>query len=91
LSTTHHHHSGGIGLGGVLLCIFIALKLTGHIAWSWWWVLSPIWIGVTLVAAVFLVALLVWGGFGIAAAIRRRRRLSRQHTEMMAKHKAARS
>jgi hypothetical protein len=23
----------------------IVLKLTGTITWSWWWVLSPIWIG----------------------------------------------
>ena len=84
LSSTTHHHSGGIGLGGVLLCIFITLKLTGHIAWSWWWVLSPIWIGFALIATVALIALLVWGGFGIAGAIRQRRRLSRQHAESVA-------
>ena len=28
----------------VLTMLFIALKLTGYIAWSWWWVLSPLWI-----------------------------------------------
>ena len=27
----------------VLALIFITLKLTGYIAWSWWWVLSPLW------------------------------------------------
>jgi hypothetical protein len=28
-----------------MLCVlFIGLKLTGHITWSWWWVLSPLWI-----------------------------------------------
>ena len=27
-----------------LALLFIYLKLTGTIAWSWWWVLSPIWI-----------------------------------------------
>ncbi|OQA78275.1 MAG: hypothetical protein BWY31_04368 [Lentisphaerae bacterium ADurb.Bin242] len=28
-----------------LLCIvFVVLKLTGVIAWSWWWVTSPLWI-----------------------------------------------
>lgn len=26
---------------GILGLIFITLKLTGVIAWSWWWVLSP--------------------------------------------------
>ena len=38
--------SGGIGLGGVLLVVFIVLKLIGAITWSWWWVLSPLWIPV---------------------------------------------
>jgi hypothetical protein len=28
---------------GILALIFITLKLTGHIAWSWWWVLAPLW------------------------------------------------
>lgn len=31
----------GVGLLGILL---VALKLTGHIDWSWFWVLSPFWI-----------------------------------------------
>jgi len=29
---------------GMLTILFIGLKLTGHIAWSWWRVLSPLWI-----------------------------------------------
>jgi hypothetical protein len=51
--------SGGVGFAGLLTVLFIALKLTGFIAWSWWWVLSPIWIGVVLfiVAAGVLIAL----------------------------------
>ena len=36
--------SGGIGFTGLLTIVFITLKLTGYIDWSWWWVLSPIWI-----------------------------------------------
>ena len=37
----------------IALITFIVLKLTGVIAWSWWWVLSPIWIGgILLVLAV---------------------------------------
>lgn len=35
---------GGIGFSGLLTIVFITLKLTGYIDWSWWWVLSPIWI-----------------------------------------------
>lgn len=36
--------SGGISFCGLLCIVFIVLKLTGYIVWSWWWVLSPIWI-----------------------------------------------
>lgn len=46
--------NGGIGFTGLLTIVFIALKLTGVISWSWLWVLSPIWISVGLV--VLLVA-----------------------------------
>lgn len=41
-------HNGGISFGGLLLIVFIVLKLTGVIAWSWWWVLSPLWIPLVL-------------------------------------------
>jgi len=37
--------SGGIGFCGLLTIVFIVLKLTGYIAWSWWWVVAPMWIG----------------------------------------------
>jgi len=37
-----------VGLGGVLAIVFIVLKLAKIIAWSWWWVLSPIWIPIIL-------------------------------------------
>jgi hypothetical protein len=40
--------SSGIGFAGLLTVLFIALKLTGFIAWSWVWVLSPIWISILL-------------------------------------------
>lgn len=42
----------------LLAIVFTVLKLTGHIAWSWWWVLSPLWIPFVLVfafVAVFVV------------------------------------
>lgn len=29
---------------GLLTILFIGLKLTNHIDWSWWWVVSPLWI-----------------------------------------------
>jgi hypothetical protein len=39
--------------------LFVALKLTGVIAWPWLWVLLPFWIGLVSVLAFFLVAGLV--------------------------------
>ena len=52
----NNNSSGGITLGGALLIVFITLKLTGSIDWSWWWVLSPLWItwGLIAVVAVFM-------------------------------------
>jgi hypothetical protein len=49
--------SGGIGFTGLLTILFIALKLTGYITWSWWWVLSPIWISVLLVVAIVVLVI----------------------------------
>ena len=51
--------SGGIGFPGLLTLIFITLKLTGFINWSWLWVLSPIWLSLLLVFAFFFVVVLV--------------------------------
>jgi hypothetical protein len=45
-------HGSGVSATGVLLIVFIALKLTDNVAWSWLWVLSPAWIPVALVVAV---------------------------------------
>ena len=38
----------------VLTMIFLVLKLVGVIHWSWWWVLSPLWIGWIVVMAICL-------------------------------------
>lgn len=40
--------SSGIGFFGLLAVVFIVLKLTDYIDWSWWWVLAPIWGGIAL-------------------------------------------
>jgi hypothetical protein len=47
--------SGGIGVSGLLGVAFVVLKLTGHIAWPWLWVLAPFWIPLALVLAAFAV------------------------------------
>lgn len=51
----------GVTFLELLLLLFIALKLLGKITWSWWWVLSPMWIPV-LLALIILVVALVWMG-----------------------------
>jgi hypothetical protein len=48
--------SGGVSLGGVLFIVFLVLKLTGHIDWSWLWVTAPLWIPIGL-TIVFLIVL----------------------------------
>lgn len=42
-------NSSGIGFTGLLTIVFITLKLLHIIAWSWWWVLAPIWISAAIV------------------------------------------
>ncbi len=48
--------TSGMGFFSWLTILFIALKLTGYIAWSWWWVLAPLWIPVALVTGVIVIA-----------------------------------
>ena len=46
------------GIGGMLLVAFIVLKLCDVIDWSWWWVLSPVWIPAGLAVVVMLIELM---------------------------------
>jgi hypothetical protein len=59
MSKSSSSSSGGIGFVGLLTIVFITLKLLDKIDWSWWWVLSPLWIGICLVAGILLIMLLV--------------------------------
>lgn len=54
--------SGEIGFAGLLTIVFIVLKLCGVIAWSWWWVLSPLWIS-EILWTIFVVVVLLVGGW----------------------------
>jgi len=49
--------SSGIGFVGLLTIVFIVLKLVNVIAWSWFWVLSPMWIG--FIIFILIIILLV--------------------------------
>lgn len=60
---------GGIGFCGVLAILFIGLKLTDNIDWSWLWVLSPLWIPPAIILTILvLVGVVAVGFFAIAAA-----------------------
>ena len=50
--------SGGIGLCSLLTVLFVGLKLCNQIDWSWWWVLSPLWIP-------WAIVFVVLGVFGV--------------------------
>lgn len=49
--------SGGVGFFGLLGIAFIVLKLCGVIAWSWWWVICPLWGPISLVIIGYLIYL----------------------------------
>lgn len=57
--SNNNSSSGGIGFCGLLTIAFIVLKLTNYIDWSWWWVLSPLWIPciIVIVVALWIAAL----------------------------------
>lgn len=48
--------SGGIGFAGLLTVLFVGLKLTDYIDWSWWWVLSPLWLPFIIILGIASVA-----------------------------------
>ena len=60
-------NNNSIGFFGLLTLIFITLKLTGYIDWSWWLVLAPLFIPVIIIFTI-LVIMLVMG-----ARVRQRR------------------
>ena len=48
--------SRGIVFGELLFIVFLVLKLTKVISWSWWWITAPLWIPflIVVVSAVIL-------------------------------------
>lgn len=48
MKNNNNNASGGIGFCGLLTILFIGLKLTRFIDWSWIWVLAPIWIPIAI-------------------------------------------
>lgn len=53
--------SGGVSFCGLLTVLFIGLKLTGHVTWSWLWVVSPLWLPLVVVLALAVLVALLGG------------------------------
>lgn len=52
----------GIGFTKLLTIVFIVLKLTHYIDWSWWWVLSPLWIefGIAILMCLICIPIIIY-------------------------------
>ena len=48
---------GNLSLSTILFIVFLVLKLTGYITWSWWWVTAPLWVGPAVVVGIIAIAL----------------------------------
>ena len=44
-----------VSMPNALLLVFLVLKLTGVIDWSWWWITSPLWMGVIFAIVITIV------------------------------------
>lgn len=44
-----------VGLAGLLFLVFLVLKLTHVIDWSWWWITAPLWIPTSFVLALLVI------------------------------------
>ena len=51
--------STGIGFSGALFIVFLVLKLTKVIDWSWWWITAPLWGSLALVLLILFILLLI--------------------------------
>lgn len=56
-------NTNGVSFLGLLALLFIGLKLTGYITWSWIWVLAPLWIPISI-ALLLLSAIILLVGLG---------------------------
>jgi len=58
-NNTSSSSTGGVGFLGLLTIVFITLKLTGYVAWNWFWVLSPIIIPFSIAILIILIWIIV--------------------------------
>lgn len=56
---SNSNRGGSIGLPGATFLVFLVLKLTHVIDWSWWWVTAPLW-GTAVIVLLLLALLVPW-------------------------------
>lgn len=66
--------SSGIGLSGAVFIVFLVLKLTKVIDWSWWWVTAPLWMPI----AVAIIGFAIWVAFEIRRSKKRKSKLQQR-------------
>jgi len=59
MNQKNNNRNTGVGIGVVLQILFIAFKLTDIITWSWFWVLSPMWIYGFIILLYLIIAIIM--------------------------------
>lgn len=54
-----------MGIFGTLFVIFLILKLTKVIDWSWWWITAPLWGGILLWIILIMAYILFFGALAL--------------------------
>jgi hypothetical protein len=60
MSRNESVNNRGMGIGTILFLIFLVLKLTNYIDWSWWWVTAPLWIPAVIILGILFVGYLIY-------------------------------
>lgn len=63
-----------IGIAEVLTIVFVVLKLIDVIAWSWWWVLSPLWIPFAIILPIIIISFIILIAFEISDKSKKNRK-----------------
>lgn len=56
--STERSKTDAFSFGSVLFFIFLVLKLTHYIDWSWWWITAPFWLPLAIFVPIYI--LLLW-------------------------------
>lgn len=70
MSSNTNGKRDGIGFASLLFLVFLVLKLTYVIDWSWWWITAPLW-------GPFVIVVVIMGIVVAVAATRSRKKADR--------------